>query len=429
MTSVLREVPENLRFYVIDSSYCIIAGDSSSNHAFYNSKNTLVGFKFSDNNPKLVEIQKFAFHGCRKLEVINLSSATQLRTIGNNAFTACINVKQLMLPKGVNDIGSYAFSNNEKLNLISLSSSLKVIGSQLFENCYSLETIEFEPGIQIEKIPGLFIRNTKVRKITVPKNVSSTDTNAFEQCSTLERIGFNSLVSFPANHSVEYTVKEQCTEIQNDAFAFANIERVTIPNSVKKISTYAFRGTNIASIKLPDELESVDSYLFYESRHLSHVELPLSVVRLSQYAFAGCNLTEFVIPSNVTFIGAFCFADNILLYNVTLSENIEQLEGGIFSNCSRNIQITIPKKSKFDIIDKTLMVDKTHENVYQYFGSEESVVIPKTANTIKSGAFYQCASLVSVILEDGSKLTRIEDKVFMKCSNLATFPFENIHWK
>ena len=57
---------------------------------------------------------------------------------------------------------------------------------------------------------------------------------------------------------------------------------------------------------------------------------------------------------------------------------------------------------------------------------EENVTIPKTIHTIKTGAFAQCKSIITVFLEPGSKLTTLEKKSFYQCSNLKQFPFEQI---
>ena len=447
MTNILREVPENQKFFVIDSSYTTIFGASASNNAFYNSKNTLVGFSFSDDHPQLVELQKFSFYGCQKLKVINLSSAKNLRKIGENAFGICRSVELLLLPNGVTHLGPYAFYYNDMLPKAFLPNSLREISIRLFDCCSSLENVEFESGIQIKNIPQSFLRLTKVKTIIIPKSVKTCDNNAFEDCSTLERIeveqgstsfvsdsgvlyqtGFARLVTFPPNHSKKYSIKEECTALNQESFAYSILEEVTIPNSVTVIDSYAFRSTQLVSIKLPKELDSVSSYAFCDCCRLSHVEFPEKITFLSSYSFAGCNFTEIIVPSTVTKLGAFCFANNIYLKKVTLSDQLNVLEGGVFSNCSSDIIIIFLTNPNYDIINNTFIVDKPHENIYQYLGSEQHVVIPKTVKTIKSGAFYQCSFIICVTLEDESILSRIEDKAFQGCSALTSFPFEVISY-
>ena len=59
-------------------------------------------------------------------------------------------------------------------------------------------------------------------------------------------------------------------------------------------------------------------------------------------------------------------------------------------------------------------------NTEQYKGKNyERVFIPKSVEEIKSSAFEECKNLKEVVIEEGSRLTRIGLNAFIKCSSLA----------
>ena len=78
----------------------------------------------------------------------------KITAIGMSTF-AFSQVRDLVIPEGVETIGSFAFSGCEDLSKVSLPDGLKAIGMSAFENC------------------------SKLKRITIPESVTSIGNNAF----------------------------------------------------------------------------------------------------------------------------------------------------------------------------------------------------------------------------------------------------------
>lgn len=125
--------------------------------------------------------------------------------IGNSAFKSCKNLESVSLGNSVNKIGEYAFSNCVSLGSITIPESVTSIGGYALTNCVSLESI------------------------TIPESITRIESGAFSHCASLE----------------SFTIPESVTSIGSSAFSqCVSLERVTILNSNTYIDYYAFDGCN-----------------------------------------------------------------------------------------------------------------------------------------------------------------------------------------
>ncbi len=91
------------------------------------------------------------FSGCKELEDVEFKKC---KAIGNNAFENC-SVKQIALPTGLESIGESAFRDCSSLVSITLGEGLKEIKSNAFKNCSSLRSITIPNGVETIE-PGTF---------------------------------------------------------------------------------------------------------------------------------------------------------------------------------------------------------------------------------------------------------------------------------
>lgn len=82
------------------------------------------------------------FYHCRNLKLIDLSHTkiTKLPT-GTFAYTG---VERVLLPEGLKEIGSQAFINTSRLEMLEMPESIKIIGHEAFR----------ESGIKTAKLPN-----------------------------------------------------------------------------------------------------------------------------------------------------------------------------------------------------------------------------------------------------------------------------------
>lgn len=79
-----------------------------------------------------------AFNGFINLTKVSFSGTTNLKTIGDGAFSGCTSLASITIPAGVQAIGANAFKGCGNLSLIGLPVSLTSIGSDAFDGCPSL---------------------------------------------------------------------------------------------------------------------------------------------------------------------------------------------------------------------------------------------------------------------------------------------------
>ena len=165
-----------------------------------------------------------AFRNCTKLIDADMSKASTLSSI-STSFWGCSELKSVELNEGLTTIGGSAFSFCEKLKSIHIPSTVTAIGSWCFQNCYGLEEITFEDGINLTTIEGAtFIYCHSLKKIMIPKSVEvikkDVNNGAFEDCLDLESVIFepgsklNTVENFAFYNCNKATI--YCEESKND---------------------------------------------------------------------------------------------------------------------------------------------------------------------------------------------------------------------
>ncbi len=100
-----------------------------------------------------------------------------ITSIGNNAFGAFKELKEVVIPASVKSIGSGAFKNNEKLTKVTIPSAVTVINNDTFSGCSSLSSININEGIT--SIGANAFNGTKISSVNMPFSVKSIGNNAF----------------------------------------------------------------------------------------------------------------------------------------------------------------------------------------------------------------------------------------------------------
>jgi hypothetical protein len=154
------------------------------------------------------------------------------KEIGPYALSFCINLKSIVIPKGVTDIGGRrgsVFLGCSKLESIDIADTVTNIGQKSFQDCSSLKQITVPPTVTA--IPfGLFLKCSSLTTITLPDGITKIGNYAFADCSLL------TLKQFP----------KSLTTI--GSYAFKNckaLKGITVPKSVTKIAKGAFLGCDV----------------------------------------------------------------------------------------------------------------------------------------------------------------------------------------
>ena len=152
-------------------------------------------------NQKNKTIEKVIFEG------------NNLTTIGDNAFIACNNLKEIHFPDSLESIESNAF-NSCGFEEIKLPNNITNIGAMVFANCSYLKTVDIPSSLTVISY-GLFSNCKKLQNITIPGSITSIEDTAFSECYSF----------------TEIIIPESVTTIGRGAFAHCiNVHTIIIHN-------------------------------------------------------------------------------------------------------------------------------------------------------------------------------------------------------
>ena len=133
-------------------------------------------------------INKDAFYSCNKLGSVTLHEGIQ--TIGERAFWGC-NLTSVTIPSIVTNIDNAAFKGNPTVSVTWLPPTC-TIGSDAYAPFYNntnSQITSFTFGPNVEEIPAYLCKYmTKLDTVVLPPSVRSLGTNAFQYCTSLKSI-------------------------------------------------------------------------------------------------------------------------------------------------------------------------------------------------------------------------------------------------
>ena len=129
-----------------------------------------------------------------------------------------------------------------------------------------------------------------------------------------------------------------------NTIAKANIENVTISDSVTSIPKYAFRDcSSLTSITIPDSVISIGRASFSGCSSLTSIAIGNSVTTIGEHAFESCSsLMGVIIPDSVTSIGNATFKKCSGLTRITIEGNApKNYTSNLFEGVSENAKIFV----------------------------------------------------------------------------------------
>lgn len=263
-------------------------------------------------------------YACRISNVINALNVTPItndsfNTVPLTSGTLCLNsvnfspvgafnIPISIMGKSVAAIGNSAFYNQGNLSSMIIPATVTSIGTQAFENCTSLTSIEFSDNSQLSSIGNAaFFGCASLSSITIPVQVLTIGPNTFNNCYSLENIMFES--------------DSYLSSIGNSAFEnCASLSLITIPSGVTNIGYNAFSNCYaITKVKFStnSQLTRIENAAFSGCASLEDMVLPLSLLHIGYDVFNGCNMLNYInLPSNITTIcgNAFLNCNYLTIY-------------------------------------------------------------------------------------------------------------------
>jgi serine/threonine protein kinase len=214
----------------------------------------------------VTEIGEEAFEGS---DIQSVAIPRGVTVIRDWAFSECESLSYVGLPEGLITIEMDAFLDCTSLTDITLPSSLREIGSAAFLFC-NLTKIDIPAGV--EQIGNIAF----VTYDSVFKEMTIDESNPYYTVvdNVLFTKDMETLVAFPDGITGSYTVPDGVKTIGDDAFYWATVSEVVLPDSVTDIGMYAFAyAKNLENITIPESVETIGANAFAQCDSLESITI------------------------------------------------------------------------------------------------------------------------------------------------------------
>lgn len=267
-------------------------------------------------------------------------------TIGAEAFSVqnqADMLQEVILPESIINVGEGAFRNRKNLKKIILPEGIKVLPKELFDGCYSLESI------YIPKIVD------DISQTAFPRNYVNYNGTIMEDCA----------------------FKEIVVDSDNDNFT--SVSGILYSKDMKRL-IYCPMNLKESNIAIPEGVEVIGDSAFKGNVNITSVHLPETVSIIESNAFHGCSNLETINLLKVKYIGTYAFSSCPKLTFVELSQELETLETSVFKNCGFE-KMVIPKSVRY-------VKEQAFANC-----NLKKIVIPKSVKMVEHEAFSGCRDI------------------------------------
>ncbi|EAX96121.1 surface antigen BspA-like [Trichomonas vaginalis G3] len=288
------------------------------------------------------------------------------------------------------EIESFSFKEFTKLSVVDFRNckSLKKLGESAFYGCKQLSTVMFPVKADIKLIGASCFAYTDIEKITLTNSINGVEGNITSP-GIFE--GCERLISVA-------TAKSNLNQICHRMFANTKITKLFISSGIKMIEGSAFLGC--------DSLQEFE--IANNNRNFQLIKGSLYYRGDGKFAiiYASKEYTEkFICLPAISEISSGAFA-SCLFSSIELPANLNKIGHFAFSHCSNLTYIDVPNT-----------VTSFGDGVFEFCTSLENIKINLNISRIPRMFFMNCIKLESFVVQYEVKV--IETKAFYNCSNLT----------
>ena len=330
-------------------------------------------------------------------------------------------IKELIIPEGVNSLKDYVFNGCKGITSVKIPGSVTSIGNSAFQDCSNLVNVSISEGL-LSINSYAFQGCTNLTTINIPSSVTTVNLFSFSNCTSLPivngiRYADTFLVEAVEKSWSTYTIKSGTKFIGHEAFRnCSNLSSIFIPYGVKKIDSWVFYNcSSLTSVSLPSSIETI-SQLFVNTYNVNNVEIrgDISEVVGRSYPFSNVGTAE--MPA--TLVVPLWASDKYQ----ALTDAMGRIGGGYFNLVGSDAETFVYEYNDEALTATIVGLEEGVDEVYdlripattQYNGKTytvtgfnysgynemESVYVPSTITTFGKSAFSKSKSLKKVIVED-----------------------------
>lgn len=355
-------------------------------------------------------IAERAFYGCNYMEKIIIPAS--VTSIGVDAFRGCSGEAAIYC-----NIGDNAFEG-ALFNKVILDDSITAIGQECFMDCVELKDVVLPKGLI--SIPYCAFQNTAIENIIIPEGVVSLDEGAFYGCAKLKYISLPESVDVLGD-----AVFQNC----------GLLTEIKMPTNMVSIGSLAFAGcTSLIECTIPESIIAIQEKTFHSCSSLTSLTLPASITSING-AFYGCSkLTRLNIPNiemwlNIVpqdpagFLGGEVpfaasgqgdiYVGGELLTDLVIPNNILTIYGSTFRNCTSINSLTIGSR-----------VTKIGDNAFDGCCNLSNIIFSKSTTTYGFRAFAN-TGITKITITKQMANNNSGGKIFANCKELTEVTIED----
>ena len=310
-----------------------------------------------------------------KSDLVSITLPESMKVLGNNSFSQCYSLKNVVLnaglekigdncfeytdiegidvPDNVNSIGEYAFTNCINLKSFKMPANCNVMADCMFLDCYLLESVALHDNVT--SLGNGVFNYSGIKTFHFGKNLQSVNCS-FVGCENLESFTVdadnqwfatvgNALYSKDGKTLYNYCIGSKGTEY-------------TVAEGVELIKSNAFEGSKLTNISLPDSLTTIEGFAFSECSALESIVVPEGVTEIGWNTFASCkNLKSVTYSSEMKVLGLGAFSDCSKLEKIVLPETLTEMNYDTFLGCtSLNEIVSYSKTGEFKELENSGLI-------------------------------------------------------------------------
>lgn len=402
-----------------------------------------------------------AFKGFTNLRQLGIYIGTNLKSIGENAFADCANLRQFNY-SGENWNNVKISGGNDfvlalepqpgcEFNLVDGNGNTWNIKYNNYtyqgeESATATVTKGIGNGV-VDGFPGenennyIVYNQPDIKELIIDDGI--TEYNGTDRMNQLEEVTIGKDLITIGDRAFEnsYDYREftvtfdegsQLKTIGDRAFSYTGLTTITLPDSVETIGDNAFGNCrSLTSINIPDSVTSIGGGAFSSCKALTNISIPDSVTAIGNSAFSYCSslnsitlgnrvksigtytfqdctaLTNISIPNSVTGIGTGAFIGCTSLETLTLGSGVETIGNNAFQGCNLLTDFALPSGLK-----------SIGDSAFNGCAALTKVDMPDSVTYLGAGAYQNCTGLTSATLSE--KLSEMNNSVFAGCTGLTT---------